>query len=357
MPPHASYNRATKKRAKTDGASSSAVYPSSVSDCFRGHDDLNKFKTSFATRNVHISRPIDLPFLRDELDFRHLPTLNEWGWLYCLQLTGPCHDNLVRVFYFNAEFKYGDDGKTVTAITSYVMGEKVTITPAILSQYLRIPLDGDPTFLGSFPSTLILKDDHASDLELHDRILHLILTWTINPTNKHAILRKTDYWFIHCFQTKHHLNLPVLMFLNMIEVVRWPLSSNKTLKYGTFLSFIFRQLKLKVSVDPGRAINSFIDISSVHSCGYCKEDGKWVHKDKLQAAAAQQSQGEVQPEEEVLALPPPPSPRTSAILDAIHGLSQHVDARFDALMPRIFYLEDQMAQLVSRFPPPPSSDD
>ncbi|MBA0709208.1 hypothetical protein Golax_024259 [Gossypium laxum] len=44
------------------------------------------------------------------------------------------------------------------------------------------------------------------------------------------------------------------------------MSSNETLPYGTFLSYIFRTLRINVSVDPSCAINSFIDISTTHSC-------------------------------------------------------------------------------------------
>ncbi|MBA0798634.1 hypothetical protein Gohar_009205 [Gossypium harknessii] len=47
----------------------------------------------------------------------------------------------------------------------------------------------------------------------------------------------------HCLRTNHPLNLASIIFLNLLEIVRLPMSSNKTLHYGTFLSHYFVPLE------------------------------------------------------------------------------------------------------------------
>ncbi|MBA0843761.1 hypothetical protein Goarm_000921, partial [Gossypium armourianum] len=44
-------------------------------------------------------------------------------WLFCVQR--PCNGNIVRVFYSNAKFTHDGDGRIVTSITLYIMGEEV----------------------------------------------------------------------------------------------------------------------------------------------------------------------------------------------------------------------------------------
>ncbi|PPD97331.1 hypothetical protein GOBAR_DD05639 [Gossypium barbadense] len=68
------------------------------------------------------------------------------------------------------------------------------------------------------------------------------------------------------------------------------MSSNKTLHYDTFLSHIFHTLIINVSVDPSRAIISFIDISTAHSYNWKLDDEEnWVHKFDWQSSATQAS--------------------------------------------------------------------
>ncbi|MBA0734029.1 hypothetical protein Gogos_017982 [Gossypium gossypioides] len=83
----------------------------------------------------------------------------------------------------------------------------------------------------------------------------------------------------YCFKTSHPLNFASIIFLNLLEIVTLLLSSNKTLCYGMFLSHILCTLRINISIDPGRAINSFIEISTANSCNWKLDDkGNWVCK-------------------------------------------------------------------------------
>ncbi|KAG4205229.1 hypothetical protein ERO13_A04G090750v2, partial [Gossypium hirsutum] len=199
----------------------------SIINCFEENDALEKFNTYFATHT-----------------FKYLDQLCDWVWLECLQLRGPCYDNLVRAFYSNAKLKHNSTTHLVQSITSSVMGQEITISVETLSSYLFITNEGDEHHTGSYNTSLTRPNDYVgNDMDIHDHILHLIFTWIVSPTNKNFSFRHTDYWMWHCFRTDHPLNLASIIFLNLLEIVR-----------------------INVSVDPGRSINSFIDISTAHSC-------------------------------------------------------------------------------------------
>ncbi|MBA0867832.1 hypothetical protein Goshw_004736 [Gossypium schwendimanii] len=115
------------------------------------------------------------------------------------------------------------------------------------------------------------------------------------------------------------------------------MSSNKTLRYGTFLSYIFRTHRINVNVDPVCAVNSFIDILITHSCN-CKLDdkGNWVRMLVKQSLANQaltvppvapQSFDALRsPHEAYPTLLAPSSAHTVCLLEAINGMSLQVDA-------------------------------
>ncbi|KAH1063621.1 hypothetical protein J1N35_028608 [Gossypium stocksii] len=56
------------------------------------------------------------------------------------------------------------------------MGKKVDISISSLARHLPIPNEGDGNNYGLFPHDLINPHNYASDLDLHDRIFHLIFT-------------------------------------------------------------------------------------------------------------------------------------------------------------------------------------
>ncbi|MBA0795888.1 hypothetical protein Gohar_006719 [Gossypium harknessii] len=171
------------------------------------------------------------------------------------------------------------------------MGQYITISVETLSSYLSITNKGDEHHTGSYDTSLTRPNDYVgNDMDIHDRTLHLVFTWIIAPTNKHSGFRHTDYWIWHCFRTNHPLNLASIIFLNLLEVVRLSMSSNKTLHYDTFLSHIFHTLIINVSVYPSRAIISFINISTTHSCNWKLDDEEnRVSKFDWQSSATQAS--------------------------------------------------------------------
>ncbi|MBA0736603.1 hypothetical protein Gogos_010139 [Gossypium gossypioides] len=171
------------------------------------------------------------------------------------------------------------------------MGQYITISVETLSSYLSITNEGDEHHTGSYDTSLTRPNDYVgNNMDIHDCTFHLIFTWIIAPTNKHSGFCHTDYWMWHCFRTNHPFNLASINFLNLLEVVRLSMSSNKTLHYDTFLSHIFHTHIINVSVDPSRAIISFIDISTAHSCNWKLDDEEnWVCKFDWQSSAAQAS--------------------------------------------------------------------
>ncbi|KAG4163009.1 hypothetical protein ERO13_D01G146550v2 [Gossypium hirsutum] len=102
----------TKSPAKkcVRGESSSTIPTPSLANCFKENDTLEKFNTYFATQNVQISRPLDLNFVSNQLEFKYLNQLRDCGWLPCLQIRCVFYENLVRAFYSNAKFIYGFNG-------------------------------------------------------------------------------------------------------------------------------------------------------------------------------------------------------------------------------------------------------
>ncbi|MBA0839157.1 hypothetical protein Goarm_004918, partial [Gossypium armourianum] len=246
------------------------------------------------------------------------------------------------------------------------MGQEIIISVESLSTFLSITNKGDEHHNGPYDTSLTRPNVYVgNDMDLHDHTLHLIFTWIVAPTNKYFNFRHTDYWMWHCFRTNHPLNLTSIIFLNLLEIARLPLSRKKTLCYGTFLSHIFRTLRINVSIDLDRTINSFIDISTVHSCNWKLDDkGNWVRKFDRQSSTAQAltippltsqtSDAPRSPHEAYLALLALSSLCITCLLKVINGLSLQVDACFNALTThfndRYNQLDECINELASRFP-------
>ncbi|MBA0694536.1 hypothetical protein Goari_004819 [Gossypium aridum] len=128
------------------------------------------------------------------------------------------------------------------------MGQEITISVKSLSAYLSITNKGDKHYTGPYNTSLTRSNDYVSnDMDLYDRILYLIFTSIVAPTNKHSNFSNIDYWMWHCFRANHPLNFASIIFLTLIEIVRLLMSSNKTLRYNICLSHIFCTLRIKVS--------------------------------------------------------------------------------------------------------------
>ncbi|MBA0583803.1 hypothetical protein Gorai_014647 [Gossypium raimondii] len=196
------------------------------------------------------------------------------------------------------------------------MGQKITMSVETLSTYLSINNEGDKYHTGTYDTSLSRPNDYVgNDMDIHEHILHIIFHLDRAPTNKYFGFRHIYYWMWHFFRTDHPLNLASIIFLNLIEIVRLPMSRNETVRYA------------QASTVP------LVD---------------------TQSSDAPRSSHEAYP-----ALPTPPSPLTICLLKVINGPSLQVNARVNALTAyfddRYNQLDKRINELASWFPPP--SDD
>ena len=71
-----------------------------------------------------------------------------------------------------------------------------------------------------YPPSMLIPNDNASDLPLHDRLLHLFVSHFFRPIGlKHTTVHPIDYWFMHQVQVDNMINLHALIFQNLIKVV------------------------------------------------------------------------------------------------------------------------------------------
>ncbi|MFQ6643311.1 hypothetical protein Gotur_017945 [Gossypium turneri] len=68
------------------------------------------------------------------------------------------------------------------------MGTPICLTIEEFGNYLHLPPEGSSDEIGCFDLSLFILSRSASELNLHDRVLHLILTWNLRPIKKHAKL-------------------------------------------------------------------------------------------------------------------------------------------------------------------------
>ena len=94
---------------------------------------------------------------------------------------------------------------------------------------------------------MVIPNDNAPDLLFHEKVIHLIISHFFQLIgSKHTIVRQTDYWFMHHIQTNNKINLPTLIFQDLIKVVQ---GSIKTIPYGMHLSYLIRKVGCNVEVD------------------------------------------------------------------------------------------------------------
>ncbi|TYH49339.1 hypothetical protein ES332_D10G129000v1, partial [Gossypium tomentosum] len=180
-----------------ESCSATLDHPSLI-ECFENSDVFEKFNTYFATHTVQISHPINLNILANTLQFKYLDQPCDCDWLECLQLRSPCYENIVQAFYSNTKLKHSPNTHLVQSITSSIMGQEITISVETLSSYLFITNEGDKHHIDSYYTSLTKPNDYFGyNIDIHDRILHLIFTSIVALTNKHFGFRHTGYWIWH----------------------------------------------------------------------------------------------------------------------------------------------------------------
>ncbi|MBA0753374.1 hypothetical protein Gogos_020567 [Gossypium gossypioides] len=332
-----------KKQSKIDAHSSIPFSrsSSSLSECFRSPRERMQFNTYFASRLVNTSIPLDLGALKT-MNFYHLQILRDWQWIDFFKNCSTTFKNLVQVFYSNSKLEHDDSDKSIISINSYLMNTLICLTLEDFKNLLSLPSGGVSNEKGPFSPVLYVKPHLVANLDIHDRLLHFIITWVLRPTSKHVVIWSIDYWWIDCFKSNRPPDLTLLMFNNITKVIGKELGSSLTLPFGTYLSYIFTRLHIKARGDPPVKKHQPIDFGG---------NPNEVPSPKKVPPPASSS-----------ALPQAPSfyADTLAIFDAIRlvqeefrGLDSRVSRLKDNMGSRLSSLEDQLAQLVANFPPLP----
>ena len=95
---------------------------------------------------------------------------------------------------------------------------------------------------------MLIPNDNAPNLSLHDRLLHLFVWHFFQPIgSKHTTICQIDYEFMHQVQAGNKVNLQALIFQDLIKVI-W--GSIKTISYSMHISHIIRKVGCDVSMDP-----------------------------------------------------------------------------------------------------------
>ncbi|MFQ6628937.1 hypothetical protein Gotur_007666 [Gossypium turneri] len=68
------------------------------------------------------------------------------------------------------------------------MGTPIRLALEEFGDYLHLPSGGSSGAKSHFDPSLFIQYGSASELNLHDRVLHLILTWNLRPIKEHAKL-------------------------------------------------------------------------------------------------------------------------------------------------------------------------
>lgn len=258
-----------KKRSRTSASSSnpSSELEQSFSECFQNYHSLYHFNSNFASKCVWESRKVDVAML-ETISFFSLPILQSWGWMAFLNISLPTYLNLVRAFYSNAKLEHDESGDTIIVITSFLMGTSIRLTIEEFGDYLHLLPKGSSYEKGHYNPTLFIPFELTSELNLHDRVLHLIVTWNLRPIKKHVKLRNIDYQWLDYFKFDRCPNLTLIIINDITKAIGRGINIYVTLPHGTYLSYLFRQLSISTYGDTPVTSNQPISYGTLHHAGY-----------------------------------------------------------------------------------------
>ncbi|XVF60919.1 hypothetical protein PTKIN_Ptkin08bG0086700 [Pterospermum kingtungense] len=130
-----------------------------------------------------------LIFLR-KIEFLYLKTIQEFGWITYLTSKIEVFDGLVKVFYTNA-MKVSDE-----CFSTYIMGRYYKIKRGTIAAALGIPDDDEEYNAYKSHKTLYFAKKvlekrnlrvvprYAKVLKMHDRLLHLIITYILHRAHR-----------------------------------------------------------------------------------------------------------------------------------------------------------------------------
>ncbi|GMI64043.1 hypothetical protein HRI_000073600 [Hibiscus trionum] len=284
---------------------------------------------------VRRERAIDLDFLNSErFLFRYLDRLSEWNLIFFLSIPDIRYKQMVLLFYSNARFIHDETKTEIIGIESFILGKKFVVNVALLESIFELKDEGleDERHFGTFTG-------RALTLDVHDRVLHLMVSWFIRPSGgKYSHIRQTDHFWLECFRRGECPNVPKIIFAEIVNNIKL-IDTNelKSFTYGTILSYIFNDLGIDFTYDSPEPRKTKIGESSLRKSGFTYVNDVWERVDRE-------------------AVPPPVAPPpqvqvannealTALITERFNALDTSIASGFTAMDNRLKNVEDRLHTL------------
>ncbi|GAV65067.1 hypothetical protein CFOL_v3_08582 [Cephalotus follicularis] len=200
------------------------------------------------------------------------------GWLEYLCSSHTIYPRLVKLFYANLE------NSTVCVANSFLLGNKISITPELIAETLGIPNSGITHF-----NDIVKSEAIGICLECHDfnpimmvtssylpiatRIVLFLVTNTLLPREgSHTLPSEQDLKFVACIKNGTLVNLPYLVINHMLSISQY-------IPYPMLISRMLASLNLDISDDEHKVKpnhKQLINKARLRSCNIKFEDGVWV---------------------------------------------------------------------------------
>ena len=217
---------------------------------FHTYEEWARYECFYAKRKIREIRTIKMTDFT-KAKFKYLTTFEKFGSMPYLTIQHPVHENLIWVFFSNATLEDAgekvEDPCRIVAINTFVMGMPIRVYQGDVAIVFKMPeksLDDDHAI---YPPTMLIFNDNALDLQLHDRLLHLFISHFF-PTHRAEAYQGAPDWLLVCAPclSNNQINLLIMIFQDLIKVVR---GSIKTIPHGMHLSHIIRRARCNIDVD------------------------------------------------------------------------------------------------------------
>lgn len=200
------------------------------------------FDMLVSTRKICVEWMWDENFLRNIVKFEFLDNLKKWGWWKLLSLDNEIISEGVRILYhFGDDHQRNDRGQRLEArykdqFTTMVYGERVVVNGDLINNFLGITERRGPktipTRSHSTPNALhaaqvIFRNPNLTefvrkpkDLDIHARILHLMVSHTLNPRQgSHVVITKEVAFLMSHIMSDFPPNLGEFIAQKMVKEV------------------------------------------------------------------------------------------------------------------------------------------
>lgn len=257
--------RTGKKRKNREGEEGASVVrydsiPAIDKKNFYSAIEKQKFDSDFQRRKVNPGRNFDFKFLA-QIGFPYLQDFESWGWMPMLSLKRKIYTYLVKVFYFNGvnksydheenntDYNNNDVEQKLARFETYVLGTHMEMTRYVLQRAIGESIRGcdypdDYDVVGA--CRVIFRNPNLTqacfdtkDLSLHNRILHLIVTQSLNPrAGNFTRMSKEDVWWMHKIIIRDPPDLVGWMISHMQFAIKANKNETSTLglPYGQVIS-------------------------------------------------------------------------------------------------------------------------